>query len=70
LEDAHQDARLRRGTSLRPAAETLTAALGLLLCITTLAGIALALRLYPRQRRRTLVVLAIGVVLPLFVWLV
>jgi hypothetical protein len=68
LFEAHEDQRLRRGTALRPVAEGVAIAMAVALALTSLIGIALAWRMFPHQRKRTAVVLGLGIVLPLLVW--
>ncbi len=65
LEDAHQDQRLRHGTSLRLGATVLIVVMGIALALTTLLGLFIGFRMQPRRRRWGMAaVLILGVVLP------
>ena len=69
LQDGHEDQRLRRGTTLQPVADGLVIAMAVSLIATTLLGVLIAWRMYPRQRKLTLLTLALGVAVPLAVML-
>ncbi len=70
FEDAHQDQRFRRGTALRSVAAWLTVAMGVALAVTTVVGVAIGFKMYPKKRVLMAVVVGLGVVVPVVLMLV
>ena len=70
LEAAHQNQQLREDTNLQTAATILAVVMSLALTLTTLLGIAMAYKMFPKKRVLISIVLVLGITLPvILMWL-
>ncbi|MCC6682432.1 MAG: hypothetical protein IT445_16150 [Phycisphaeraceae bacterium] len=70
LQDAHQDQQLRGWTHLRHWAAWIIAAMAAALAVSTLIGIVMAYKMYPKRWWLTTLLLVIGLIVPLLALLV
>ncbi len=70
LEDAHQNQYFRKDTALRDVAQWLAVLLCLVLSLTSLLGVVMAYKMFPKKRILITIVLVLGVAVPAVLLLV